>query len=98
MLPDPSNVQEVALDLKQHQGISKILRFLDLGGTITPPSDDPQDWWEPETLTHRADFLGLCKSGSDGFAALTAWITTAEKVPHGSVATQQNPPTPTEAA
>ncbi|MEP1327148.1 hypothetical protein [Pseudophaeobacter sp.] len=70
-----------ALDLQQHHGLNKILRFFDLGGTITPPSDDPQDWWEPENLTHRAKLLGICKSGNDDYAALLGWIAIAAKAP-----------------
>lgn len=70
-------LREAALDLKQHHGLDRLFRFFDLGGTITPPSDDPQDWWEPETLTHRAELMGICKTGDDGYAALSAWIAVA---------------------
>lgn len=77
MQPDRLKAHATALDLQQHQGLDRLLRFFDLGGTITPPSDDPQDWWEPENLTHRAESFGICKTGSDGYAALSAWIATA---------------------
>jgi hypothetical protein len=70
--------------LQQHQGLNRLLRFFDLGGTITPPSDDPQDWWEPENLTHRAGCLGICPSGGDGYAALLGWIALAAKAPNRS--------------
>jgi hypothetical protein len=81
MQPDHLTPHAAARDLQQHHGLNKILRFFDLGGTITPPSDDPQDWWEPENLTHRAELLGICKSGDDGHAALLGWIAIAAKAP-----------------
>ena len=81
MQPDQLTPHAAALDLQQHHGLNKFLRFFDLGGTITPPSDDPQDWWEPENLTHRAELLGICTSGDDGHAALLGWIAIAEKAP-----------------
>lgn len=87
-------IHAAALDLKQYHGVERLLRFFDLGGTITPPSDDPQDWWEPETLTHRAELFGICKTGSDGYAALSAWIATATKAP----VAQHSSPRPTPAA
>ncbi len=82
MLPEGLTAHATALDLQQHQGLDQLLRFFDLGGTITPPSDDPQDWWEPETLTHRAEFSGICKSGDNGYAALLGWIAIATKAPN----------------
>ncbi|MFT6459483.1 hypothetical protein [Pseudophaeobacter arcticus] len=87
-------IRAAALDLKQYHGLDRFLRFLDLGGTITPPSDDPQDWWEPENLTHRADLLGICETGSDGYAALSVWLAAAAKTP----AAQHSSPCPTPAA
>ncbi|WP_417713978.1 hypothetical protein [Pseudophaeobacter arcticus] len=87
-------IRAAAQDLKQYHGVERLLRFLDLGGTITPPSDDPQDWWEPETLTHRADLLGICEIGSDGYAALSAWLSAAAKTP----VAQHSSPWPTPAA
>jgi hypothetical protein len=98
MLPEPLTAHAAALDLQQHQGLNKILRFFDLGGTITPPSDDPQDWWEPENLTHRAELLGICKSGDDSYAALLGWIAIAAKTPPHAGAHQSPRPVLTQAA
>ncbi|WP_083101457.1 hypothetical protein [Pseudophaeobacter leonis] len=81
MQPDNLTAHAAALDLQRHHGLYKFLRFFDLGGTITPPSDDPQDWWEPENLTHRAELLGICTSGPDGHAALSAWMAIAANTP-----------------
>lgn len=91
---DFPTIRAAAQDLEQYHGFERLLRFLDLGGMITPPSDDPQDWWEPETLTHRADLLGICEIGSDDYAALSAWLAAAAKTP----VAQHSSPCPTPAA
>lgn len=98
MQPDHLTPNAAALDLQQHHGLNKILRFFDLGGTITPPSDDPQDWWEPENLTHRAELLGIGKTDSDGYAALSAWIAAATNNSANNKLDQSPAPRPTQAA
>ncbi|MCD9147788.1 hypothetical protein [Pseudophaeobacter flagellatus] len=66
-------------EITAQQGLCKILRFQDLGGTLTPPSDDPQDWWEPENLTHRAELHSIKASAYNFFDAITAWTAAAHK-------------------
>ena len=90
----PHSLAAAAAEITAQQGLCKMLKFQDLGGTLTPPSDDPQDWWEPETLTHRADLLGICEIGSDDYAALSAWLAAAAKTP----VAQHSSPGPTPAA
>ncbi|MCD9148494.1 hypothetical protein [Pseudophaeobacter flagellatus] len=68
-----------AVEIAAQQGLCKILKFQDFGGTLTPPSDDPQDWWEPETLTHRAELHGIKASADNFFDAITAWTAAAHK-------------------
>ena len=61
------------------QGLCKLLKFQDRGGSLTPPSDDPQDWWEPENLTHRAELHGITASADNFFDAITAWAKAAHQ-------------------
>ncbi|MEQ3671348.1 hypothetical protein [Pseudophaeobacter sp.] len=68
-----------AAELAATQGLYKILKFQDLGGTLTPPSDDPSDWWEPENLTHRAELHGIMASADNFFDAITAWTKAAHQ-------------------
>lgn len=67
-----------AAEIAAAQGLYKILAFHSLGGTLTPPSDDPSDWWEPENMTHRAELLGIRASGENTFDAVTAWVRVAK--------------------
>jgi hypothetical protein len=66
-----------AAELAATQGLYKILKFQDLGGTLTPPSDDPSDWWEPENLSHRAELHGITTSADNTIDAIAAWIASA---------------------
>lgn len=66
-----------AAEVAAAQGLCKILVFNNLGGILTPPSDDPSDWWEPENMTHRAELLGIQSSGERSFDAVTAWVRAA---------------------
>ena len=66
-----------AAEVAAAQGLCKVLRFQDLGGTLIPPSDDPTDWWEPENMAHRAELLGIQTSGESTFEAVTAWVRVA---------------------
>lgn len=75
-----SNAQtfhSAAADIEAAQGLDKILAFGDHGGTLTPPSDDPEDWWEPENLTHRAELHGIRATGDSTFDAVAAWVKAA---------------------
>lgn len=67
-----------AAEVAAAQGLCKILAFHNLGGTLTPPRDDPSDWWEPENLTHRSEFLGIRATGDNTFDAVTAWVRVAQ--------------------
>jgi hypothetical protein len=64
-------------EITAQQGLYQILSFQDLGGILTPPSDDPTDWWEPENLTHRAEMHGIQASGADTIEAITHWVKVA---------------------
>ncbi|MCD9149084.1 hypothetical protein [Pseudophaeobacter flagellatus] len=75
----PNSLAAVAAEITAKQGRCKILRFQDLGGSLTPPSGDPLDWWEPENLTHRAELHGIKASAGTFFDAITAWTATAHK-------------------
>jgi hypothetical protein len=68
-------------EITAQQGLYQILRFQDLGGILTPPSDDLTDWWEPKNLTHRAELYGIQASGADTIEAITQWgkIASARK-------------------
>ncbi|MEQ3669432.1 hypothetical protein [Pseudophaeobacter sp.] len=74
----PHSLAAAAAEIATQQGLCKILKFQDLGGTLTPPSDDPQDWWEPENLTHRAELNGIMASADNFFDAITAWTKAAQ--------------------
>lgn len=67
-----------AANIAAQQGLCKILKFQDLGGTLIPPSDEPQDWWEPETMDHRAELLGIKASAGNFFDAITSWTKAAQ--------------------
>ncbi len=67
-----------AAEVAAAQGLCKILAFHNLGGTLTPPSDDPTDWWEPENMTHRAELLGIRASGENTFDAVIVWERVAQ--------------------
>ncbi|MEQ3679239.1 hypothetical protein [Pseudophaeobacter sp.] len=75
----PHSLAAAAAEIATQQGLCKILKFQDLGGTLTPPSDDPQDWWEPENLTHRAGLNGIMASADNFFDAITAWTKAAHQ-------------------
>ncbi|OIQ38089.1 MAG: hypothetical protein BM560_20085 [Roseobacter sp. MedPE-SWde] len=66
-----------AAEIAAAQGLCKILAFHNLGGTLTPPSDDPSDWWEPENMTHHAELLGIRGSGENTIDAVNAWVRVA---------------------
>ena len=68
-----------AAEITAQQGLCKIVRFQDLGGSLTPPSDDPSEWWEPENLTHRADLHGIEASADNFFDAIFAWTKAAHQ-------------------
>ncbi len=69
-----------AAEIAAAQGLCKILAFHNLGGTLTPPSDDPSDWWEPENMTHRAELLGIRAFGENTFDAVNAWVRVAKAI------------------
>ena len=76
-----SNAQKLhsaAADIEAAQGLGKILAFGDHGGTLTPPSDDPTDWWEVENLTHRAELHDIKATGESTFDAVAAWSKAAK--------------------
>lgn len=75
----PNSLAAAAAEITAQQGLCKILRFQDLGGELTPPSDDPSDWWEPENLTHRAELHGITASADNFFAAIITWTVAAHK-------------------
>ena len=74
----PHSLAATAAEIDAQQGLCKILKFQDLGGILTPPSDDPTDWWEPENLTHRAALHGLQANADNFFDAITAWTNAAQ--------------------
>ncbi|WP_083100870.1 hypothetical protein [Pseudophaeobacter leonis] len=73
----PHTLTAAAAEIEDKHGLCKILTFQDLGGILTPPSDDPTDWWEPENLTHRAELHGIQASGADTIEAITHWVKIA---------------------
>jgi hypothetical protein len=74
----PHRLAAAAAEIAATQGLCKLLKFQDLGGSLTPPSDDPQDWWEPENLTHRAELHGITASADNFFDAITVWTKAAQ--------------------
>ncbi len=80
MQPHPQETQSAAADIEALQGQYKMLKFLDLGGTLTPPSDDPSDWFEPENLTYRAMLHGVQSTGESAISAVTAWAKAARQI------------------
>ncbi|WP_295450158.1 hypothetical protein [uncultured Pseudophaeobacter sp.] len=75
--PTPE-IHFAADEIAAAQGLCKLLKFQDLGGSLTPPSDDPQDWWEPENLTHRAELNGITASAANFFDAIISWTKAAQ--------------------
>ncbi|CUH87337.1 hypothetical protein PH5382_01263 [Phaeobacter sp. CECT 5382] len=94
----PHTLAAAAAEITGQQGLCKILKFHDLGGTLTPPSDDPTDWWEPETLTHRAALHGIQGSGADSLEAIDNWITKARAGKSQRRATDGRPDCPYDGA
>jgi hypothetical protein len=78
MQPTPQEIYAAARAMRTRCRFGQAMLVQELGGSITPGSTDPDDWFDFDASRCRVSLLGLTATGDDMPAALDAWLRTAQ--------------------